>query len=58
MVPASKQVIRTHHRQQGKRASAMHANAKLIETFYTAFKNSDPAGMNACYHQDFPALHA
>ena len=41
----------------------MHPNEKLIEAFYTAFKNSDPAGMAACYHPDiefsdpvFPAL--
>ena len=24
----------------------------LIQTFYEAFKNSDPVGMNACYHDD------
>jgi ketosteroid isomerase-like protein len=30
----------------------MHPNAQLIETFYTAFKNSDAAGMAACYHPD------
>ena len=30
----------------------MNPNEKLIETFYTAFKNSDPAGMAACYHDD------
>lgn len=30
----------------------MHAHEKLIETFYTAFKNSDAAGMAACYHPD------
>jgi ketosteroid isomerase-like protein len=42
----------------------MHPNEQLIHTFYTAFKNSDPAGMAACYHADvdfsdpvFPALH-
>ena len=41
----------------------MHPNEKLIETFYTCFQNSDPAGMIACYHPDiefsdpvFPAL--
>jgi ketosteroid isomerase-like protein len=30
----------------------MNANEKLIETFYTAFKNSDPATMTACYHPE------
>jgi ketosteroid isomerase-like protein len=30
----------------------MHPNEKLIETFYTCFKNSDPKGMVACYHPD------
>jgi ketosteroid isomerase-like protein len=30
----------------------MHANEKLIETFYTAFQNSDPAAMAACYHPE------
>ena len=30
----------------------MHPHAQLIETFYTAFKNSDPAAMIACYHPD------
>src|SRR5438067_2327595 len=30
----------------------MHANAKLIETFYTCFKNRDSQGMVACYHPD------
>jgi ketosteroid isomerase-like protein len=30
----------------------MHPHAQLIETFYTSFKNSDPAGMIACYHPD------
>jgi ketosteroid isomerase-like protein len=30
----------------------MHPNEKLIETFYTAFKSSDPEGMIACYHPD------
>jgi ketosteroid isomerase-like protein len=30
----------------------MHPNEKLIETFYTAFKNSDAAAMAACYHPD------
>ena len=30
----------------------MHPNEKLIETFYTAFKNSDGPGMAACYHPD------
>lgn len=27
----------------------MHPNEKLIETFYTGFKNSDAAAMNGCY---------
>ncbi len=30
----------------------MHEHEKLIETFYTAFKNSDAAAMAACYHPD------
>jgi ketosteroid isomerase-like protein len=30
----------------------MHPNERLIEAFYTAFKNSDAAGMAACYHPD------
>ncbi|MGA7118478.1 MAG: nuclear transport factor 2 family protein [Polyangiaceae bacterium] len=30
----------------------MHPNEKLIEAFYTAFRNSDPVGMAACYHPD------
>jgi ketosteroid isomerase-like protein len=30
----------------------MHPNEKLIETFYTAFKNSDAAAMASCYHPD------
>ncbi len=41
----------------------MHPNEKLIESFYTAFKNSDAAGMAACYHPEvefsdpvFPSL--
>ena len=41
----------------------MHPNEKLVETFYTGFKNSDAAAMAACYHADvefsdpvFPAL--
>ena len=41
----------------------MNANEQLITTFYTAFKNSDPAAMLACYHPQiefsdpaFPAL--
>ncbi len=29
-----------------------HPNEQLIEAFYTAFKNSDPAAMAACYHPD------
>lgn len=28
----------------------MHANAALIERFYTAFAHRDAAGMAACYH--------
>jgi ketosteroid isomerase-like protein len=42
----------------------MHPNEQLLETFYTAFKNSDPAAMIACYHPEvefsdpvFPGLH-
>lgn len=42
----------------------MHPNEKLIHDFYTAFKNSDPVAMAACYHADvefsdpvFPSLH-
>lgn len=30
----------------------MHANAQLIEKFYTAFQRHDSAGMVACYHPD------
>ena len=30
----------------------MHDHAKLIEKFYTGFKNSDVASMLACYHPD------
>ncbi len=30
----------------------MHPNEKLIETFYTAFQNKDPAAMIACYHPE------
>ena len=30
----------------------MHPNEKLIEMFYTAFKNSDPKTMAECYHPD------
>jgi len=30
----------------------MHANERLIETFYTSFKSSDAKGMSACYQPD------
>ncbi len=30
----------------------MHDNEKLLEQFYTAFKNSDAKAMIACYHAD------
>jgi ketosteroid isomerase-like protein len=30
----------------------MHPNAKLLETFYTAFQNKDYQTMQNCYHQD------
>ena len=30
----------------------MHANAKLIESFYTAFAARDAAGMIDCYHPE------
>ena len=30
----------------------MHKNEKIIETFYNAFKKSDYATMNSCYHSD------
>lgn len=30
----------------------MHPNEELIEKFYTGFKNSDAAAMNACYAPD------
>jgi ketosteroid isomerase-like protein len=30
----------------------MHPNEELITRFYTAFKNSDPAAMIACYHPE------
>ena len=30
-------------------AASTHPHAQLIETFYTSFKNRDPAGMIACY---------
>ncbi len=30
----------------------MHPNEELITKFYTAFKNSDAGGMNACYAPD------
>ncbi|MEL6189188.1 MAG: nuclear transport factor 2 family protein, partial [Myxococcota bacterium] len=30
----------------------MHDNAKLIETFYTAFGNRDAETMAGCYHDD------
>ncbi len=30
----------------------MHPNAKLIETFYTAFARCDGEGMVACYHPE------
>ena len=30
----------------------MHPNARLIETFYTAFQRRDHAAMAACYHPD------
>lgn len=30
----------------------MHPNAKLIETFYTAFQQRDAEGMVACYHPE------
>ena len=30
----------------------VHANAKLIESFYTAFQKRDGAAMEACYHPD------
>jgi ketosteroid isomerase-like protein len=30
----------------------MHANARLIETFYTSFQKRDAEGMVACYHPD------
>lgn len=32
--------------------SASHPNARVIETFYTAFQRRDPAGMVACYAPD------
>jgi uncharacterized protein len=30
----------------------MHPNEKLIEAFYTGFRNSDPVAMAACYEPD------
>ena len=30
----------------------MHANAELINTFYSAFQSRDADGMNACYRSD------
>jgi len=30
----------------------MHANEKLIETFYTSFQKLDAEGMSSCYHPD------
>lgn len=33
-------------------AATTHANAQLIETFYTSFKNRDPDGMITCYADD------
>jgi ketosteroid isomerase-like protein len=30
----------------------MHTNARLIETFYTAFQRTDAEAMNACYASD------
>jgi ketosteroid isomerase-like protein len=30
----------------------MHANAQLIQSFYTAFQNMDADGMKKCYHPD------
>ena len=30
----------------------MHTNAKLIQSFYTAFQNMDADGMKNCYHPD------
>jgi ketosteroid isomerase-like protein len=30
----------------------MHANEKLIETFYSCFQKRDAEGMAACYHPD------